>query len=106
MFRLGYYHVYYQDGSDERVEILWGENIGPCEIPDLSDIDEFVDGISPVDFLDCQETIFTCDFELMNGERYYRFVIPTNKAVARVEPELFEQYRDGVIISHIDIRNV
>ena len=69
-------------------------------------VDEFVDGISPVDFLDCQETIFTCDFELMNGERYYRFVIPTNKAVSRVEPELFEQYRDGVTISRIDIRNV
>ena len=105
MFRLGYYHVYYKDGTDERVELLWGENIGPDIIHDSEKVNGYLDGEVANDVLDCQETIFTCDFEIMNGKRYYRFVIPTDKEIARVEPELFDEYRDGVFISRIDIHN-
>jgi len=107
MFRLGYYHIYYRDGSEDRVEILWGENIGPCEMknaPSQSSLFE-VEGGSLSQDLDCEETIFTCEFEEKENKRYYRFVIPTDQPVDRVEPEIFEQYRDRVLISRMDIRN-
>ena len=104
MFRMGHYHIYYQDGSEEKVELLWGENIGPSQIDEISAIDDFYEGASAAPFY-CEETVFTCDFEDMENKRYYRFVIPTDKVVDRVEPELFEQYRDHVSISRIEICN-
>ena len=104
MFRLGYYHIYYRDGSEEKVEILWGENIGPCEIANIFATDDFYEGESSADF-HCEETVFTCEFEDKEDKRYYRFVIPTDKAVDRVVPELFEEYRDRVLISRVDIVN-
>lgn len=107
MFRLGYYHVYYQDGSDERVEILWGENIGLCDMADRSsESSNFeVEGGEFSEQLYCEETVFTCEFEEKGNKRYYRFVIPTGKAVERVEPEIFEEYRDHVSISRMEICN-
>ena len=53
----------------------------------------------------CRETVFTCDFVDQGDGRYYRFVIPTDKEVARVEAELFDEYRDRVLISRIEIHN-
>ena len=107
MVRLGYYHVYYQDGTQDKVEILWGENIGPCKMEKLASQSAFfeVEGDTTDHELDCEETVFTCEFEEKDGQRYYRFVIPTDKTVARVEPEIFEQYRDRVLISRINIQN-
>ena len=105
MFRLGYYHIYYKDGSDERVEILWGENIGPKTQTSTGDKNTFEDDGRPSDFNYCKETIFTCDFEDMDDGRYYRFVIPTKKQVERVMPEIFDRYESDVMIAKIQIKN-
>jgi len=105
MFRLGYYHIYYQDGTDDRIEIIWGENIGPSGIDELSPPASFMEGDPLPDRFSHEETVFTCEFEEIEGKRYYRFVIPTDKAVDRVVPELFEQYRDGVTVMRINICN-
>ena len=104
-FRLGYYHVYYKDGTDEKVEILWGENIGPDHIPAFSRLPAYYEGEPISEDFSCKETVFTCDFVDEGDTRYYRFVIPTDKAVERVEQELFEAYRDRVSVSHIRICN-
>ena len=95
MFRLGYYHVYYKDGTDERVSILWGENVGPAtEKNALKKLMSYT-----------REPIFTCDFVDKGDQRYYRFVIPTHKAVERVETELFEKFKDNLIVDRICIQN-
>lgn len=103
MFRLGYYHLYFTDGTDARVEILWGENIGPCQMAGTQGASINEDATASRTY--CKETVFTCDFEVLDGKRYYRFVIPTDKEVARVEAELFDEYRDRVLISRIEIHN-
>ena len=105
MFRLGYYHIYYKDGTDEKVEILWGENIGPKTQTSTGDKNTFEDDGRPSDFNYCKETIFTCDFEDMDDGRYYRFVIPAKKPVERVMPEIFDRYESDVMIAKIQIKN-
>lgn len=105
MFRLGYYHIYYKDGTDEKVEILWGENIGPASLRDINGERAFEEDGRPADFSYCRETIFTCDFVDRDDGRYYRFLIPTNKPVDRVVPEIFAHYEDNVVINGIKIQN-
>ncbi len=106
MFRLGYYHIYYKDGSDERVEILWGENVGPMHsAQEEGKVTSFEDDGRPADLGYCRETIFTCDFEDMDDGRYYRFVIPAKKPVERVIPEIFDRYESNVMIAKIQIKN-
>ena len=51
-----------------------------------------------------QETIFTCDFDDRADGRFYRFVIPVKKAVDRVEPEIFAEYKDKLIIDSIAVK--
>jgi len=95
MFRLGYFHVHYEDGSAEKVDILWGENVGPCKEENaLLKLMSYT-----------REPIFTCDFEDKNDLRYYRFVIPTKKPVSRVETEIFEQFKEKYTLDSIKICN-
>ena len=103
MFRLGYYRVYYRDGTSEAVEILWGENIGASQIPLSDGGEEFSDDGVPRIVSIMSETVFTCDFEKKGEKTYYRFVIPTQKEVDRVEPEIFEQYKNKLMIDRIVI---
>ena len=107
LFRLGYYHIYYQDGTEEKVEILWGENVGPAgKIIDSGAKIEFEADGQPKDIDLARETIFTCDFEDKGDRRYYRFVIPTKKPVARVETEIFERFAGKHEVASIEIRNL
>ena len=107
MFRLGYYHLYYKDGSEEKVEILWGENVGNTCIGDLNDANAgFEEDGRPKLVGMARQTVFTCDFVEKAGEgRYYRFVIPTKKEVARVEPEIFPEYKEKFFIDRITVNN-
>ena len=94
-FRLGYFHLYYEDGSEDTVDIIWGENVGPAtEENALKKLMSYT-----------REPIFTCDFEDKGDRRYYRFVIPTKKPVARVETEIFDEYKDKYLQDSIVIRN-
>jgi hexosaminidase len=105
MFRLGHYHIYYKDGSDEKVEILWGENVGPMEIEnDLASKlgNNAVQSYETAYYL---ETAFTNDWKVIDKKRYYRFVIPTKKAVDRVELELFDEYTEKFTLHSLDINN-
>jgi len=104
MFRLGYYHIYYKDGTEEKVEILWGENVGPMH-QKLSDGNKAFEADGrPADFGYCRETIFTCAFEDKEDGRYYRFVIPAKGEIDRVEPEIFEEYMDKLLIDSISVK--
>ena len=105
MFRLGYYHIFYKDGSEEKIDILWGENIGPAAKKGEQRDHPFAEDGDPDDFIYCRETVFTCDFVDKGDGRYYRFVIPTKKPVARVKPEIFGKYEDNVVISSITVKN-
>ena len=105
MFRLGYYHIFYKDGTDEKVEILWGENIGPAAKKGADRDYPFTESSSSEDLGYCRETVFTCDFVDQGDGRYYRFVIPTKKPVAYVKPEIFGKYEDHVVVNTITIKN-
>ena len=95
MFRLGYFHILYKDGTKESVSILWGENVGPATEPHaLKKLMSYT-----------REPIFTCDFEDKGDQRYYRFVIPTKKPVARVETEIFEKFAGKHTVESIVIKN-
>ncbi len=95
-FRLGYYHLYYEDGTEEKVDILWGENVGPAtEAHALKKLMSYT-----------REPIFTCDFLDKDEKRYYRFVIPTKKPVDRVETEIFEQFKGKHLVDSIKIREM
>ena len=108
MFRLGHYHVYYKDGTDERVEILWGENIGnTCLASEKIEREGFEEDGRPKVVGMSRQTIFTCDFvDDKETGRAYRFLIPTKKAVDRVIPEIFDEYKEKVYIKSITINNV
>ncbi len=106
LFRLGYYHIHYKDGSEEKVEILWGENVGPAgEITENGAELAFAEDGQLKILTASRETIFTCDFLDKDGKRYYRFVIPTKKPVDRVETEIFEQFKGKHTVDTIQIHN-
>ena len=94
------YNAFYMDrahgdGSAEKVDILWGENVGPCKEENaLLKLMSYT-----------REPIFTCDFEDKNDLRYYRFVIPVKKPVLSVETEIFEQFKDKYTLDSIKICN-
>ena len=107
MFRLGYFHLHYEDGTEERVEILWGENVGPAgKVTENGAKIEFEADGQPKDVDASRETIFTCDFLDHGGRRYYRFVIPTKKNVSHVETEIFERFAGKHEVASIEIRNL
>ncbi len=105
MFRLGCYHIYYKDGTEERVEILWGENIGPAWDKANGENRPYGSNVRDPDISYCRETVFTCDIEDRADMRYYRFVIPTKKPVERVETEILEEYEGKHILDRILICN-
>ncbi len=100
--RLGYYNVYYEDGTFEKVSVLWGINIGYNG--DMDSSPESIDGTNPgVKYM--VEPTYTCDFVLDSDNMYYKFVIPTKKPVKEVVPEIFDEYANDVIIKDITINN-
>ncbi len=106
MFRMGYFHLHYEDGTEEKVEILWGENVGPAgQITDSGAKLEFEEDGQPKVNAYSRETIFTCDFIDKDDRRYYRFVIPTKKPVDHVETEIFEQFAEKHTVDSIEIHN-
>ena len=106
LFRMGYFHLHYEDGTEEKVDILWGENVGPAgQITDGGAKIEYEEDGQPKLVSYSRETIFTCDFVDKNDRRYYRFVIPTKKPVARVETEIFEQFKGKHVVDSITIHN-
>ncbi len=106
LFRLGYYHIHYKDGTDEKVEILWGENVGPAgEVTEEGAKLAFAEDGQPKTVSSSRETIFTCDFVDKDDRRYYRFVIPTKKPVSRVETEIFERFAGKHFVESITVKN-
>ena len=101
----GYVARWQQDGTEEKVEIIWGENVGPSG--EAADCEKFASGAaaSPRNFAACRETVFTCDFEDKDRRRYYRFVIPAKKPVSCVKTEIFEEYKAKYTIESITIHN-
>ena len=106
MFRMGYYHIHYKDGTDEKKEILWGENVGPAgEITEDGAKIVYEEDGQPKIIAASRETIFTCDFEDRDGRRYYRFVIPVSKAVERVETEVFDRFAGKLTVERITVHH-
>ena len=106
MFRMGYFHLFYEDGTTEKVEIIWGENVGPAgQITENGAKIEFEEDGQPKLISYSIETIFTCDFEDKDDRRYYRFVIPTKKPVSRVETEIFEKFAGKHTVASITVKN-
>ena len=106
MFRMGYFHLHYEDGTTEKVEIIWGENVGPAgQITEAGAKIEFEEDGQPKLISYSRETIFTCDFVDKDDRRYYRFVIPTKKPVASVETEIFEKFAGKHTVESIEIHN-
>ena len=107
LFRMGYFHIYFEDGSEQKVEILWGENVGPAgQITEDGAKIVFEEDGQPKLVASARETVFTCDFEDRDGRRYYRFVIPTEKRVSRVETEIFEEFKGKHTLESITIHNM
>ncbi len=106
LFRMGYFHLFYEDGTEEKVEILWGENVGPAgQITENGAKIEFAEDGQPKMVSSSRETIFTCDFLDKDDRRYYRFVIPTKKPVSRVETEIFEEFKGKHTLESVQIHN-
>lgn len=99
--RLGYYHINYEDGTTEKVSILWGCNIGYCGKENVRP-QSSADGANPnVDYI--AEPTFTCEFDVDGDRLYYKFVIPTDKVVREVVPEIFDKYADQTTVKSIEI---
>lgn len=99
--RMGYYNINYEDGTTEKVPILWGLNVGYSGDMNKRP-DESVDGANPsTEYM--VEPTFTCEFVPAGSERYYRFVIPTSKAVKEVVPEIYDKYRERFTVKEIKI---
>lgn len=93
--RMGWYRIEYADGASEKVDIFWGLNIGiqsPWE-PRKQEL-----GYHEMDFL---EPTYTCDYEIVENQIWYRLLIPLKKEAVAVEPEILPQYRDAVKIRSI-----
>ena len=116
--RLGYYHIQYQDGSRETVDILLGSNIGytpnnwdgsqeqldsffaiPERVLRADGLPEESNSFRP----QLLEALYTCDFVFKNNKIYYKLLLPTKKEVASVTPEIFDKYKHSVYIDSIQI---
>lgn len=116
--RLGYYHIVYKDGSSEKVDILLGSNIGYTpsdwdgseeQLDRIMGFDEFYlgeDGLGiTVGYrINMLEATSTCDYVFKDNKVYYRMLLPTDKEVASVTAEIFEQYKDVVYIDSIAVK--
>lgn len=97
--RMGYYHIYYEDGTVEHHDILWGTNIG-CITPAWHSVGE--ERAKERGYL--YEPAYSCDYVFDGEETYYRYIIPVTKKVSRVEPDIFEQYADKVFVKEVRVK--
>ena len=116
--RLGYYHIQYKDGSRESVDILLGSNIGYTPIDwdgSQEQLDEMFavkerrlrpDGL-PEETKSFRpqmlEALYTCDFVFKDNKIFYKLLLPVEKEVASIIPEIFDQYKDVVYIDSIQL---
>lgn len=94
--RIGYYNIYYEDGSIEKVDVCWGYNIGNI----AADWEKLK---TPRGAFGDTETTYSCDFVRCGNETYYKTLIPVKKKVSRIEPDFFEEFKDNVLIREIRI---
>lgn len=99
--RMGYYHINYEDGTTEKISILWGYNIGYCGKENVGNGATAFGEDFNIDYM--VEPTFTCEFEKDEDNIYYKFVIPVNKPVKEVIPEIFNKYAKGTIVKSINI---
>lgn len=99
--RLGYYNIYYADGTVEKKDIFWGINIGYGADVDLTPKFDPATGTQWPVFV--FEPCCTCDMERIDGNRYFRTVFPTDKEVVKVEAEIFDEYKADTIVKEIKI---
>ncbi len=94
--RIGYYNVYYEDGSIEKVDVCWGHNIGNISA-------EWDKLETPLGVMGDTETTYSCDFVRCGKETYYKTLISVKKKVRYIQPDFFEEYKNNVIIREIKI---
>lgn len=119
--RLGYYNIYYEDGTMEKTDIFFGRNIGYTptnwdgsdEQLDVlfgkeKDVKFGVDGLALQ--TNCRvnliEVTASCDYVIKDNKIYYKLLIPTDKKVSKVVPEIFDKYEDKVYIDSIKINSI
>lgn len=99
--RIGYYNIHYTDGTIEKCSVLWGYNIGYSGGMEDRPEDEMAGTIVGESYV--LEPTYTCDYVFEDGRRYYRWIIPTERTVESVVPEIFEKYMDKTVIKEINI---
>ncbi|MBP3359744.1 MAG: family 20 glycosylhydrolase [Clostridia bacterium] len=96
--RMGYYRIEYEDGSSELYDVYWGLNIGIL-IPDWYDQSDDLSGEGS----GVLEPTYTCDYEIVGKQAYYKLLIPLKKKAVRIIPEFFEKYRDNIYVKEIKV---
>lgn len=101
--RIGYYNIYYEDGTTQKYDIYWGYNIGTSGGADLKP-GQMLDGMIQSSTYTMEPT-YTCDYVTDYDKLYYRLIIPVRRRVKRVEPEIFEKYAGDTYVKSIKIIN-
>ena len=96
--KMGEYKIVYKDGTSESVDIHYGCNIG---IIHSANYDPTADpGGTATHIL---EPIYTCDYEVVGDEVYYKYIIDSDKEIERVIPEISDKHLENVKILKITI---
>jgi hypothetical protein len=99
--RMGYYHINYEDGTSEKVSILWGYNIGYCGKTGVGNNASDYGEDFNIDYM--AEPTFTCEYVKEDDGWYCKFVIPVDKPVKEVIPEIFDKYTENTKVKSIRI---
>ena len=96
--KMGDYRIVYKDGTEELLPIYYGCNIGVIFPIDYDDGDDPNGTKSHI-----LEPTFTCDYEIIGNEVYYKLVISSERKIEKIIPEIFKEYEDTVIIKKAEI---
>ena len=95
--RMGYYRVTYADDATEDVPIYYGLNIG-LFCPWTPQKEELGYGEIGV-----MEPTYRCCYDIVDNETWYKWLIPLKKKAVKIEPIIFEQYKDAVKIRTVEL---
>ena len=95
---MGHYKIVYEDGEEELYPIYYGLNIG-IVIPDWYNQSDDKSGEN----IGVLEPTCTCDYVMYDKKAFYKLLIPLKKKAVNIIPEIYDKYRENIIIKNIEI---
>ena len=95
---MGYYRLDFEDGTHELRDIYYGCNIGVIH---RADYDARLDPNGTNTHI--LEPIYTCDYERVDDEVYYKLVLSSDKKITGVTPIISDEYAEVIEILSVKI---